>query len=366
MAARSHPRRLEKPLLVAGSVLVALVAAEVAVRVLLAPELDAERQQQRDDQTNLEALARASAHPELLYELRPGVDVMWAGSRVVTDAEGVRVPPGAVAPPQNAPRIALLGDSTAFGWRVDYAASYGDLLRRRLERWSGKPVALRNFSVPGYNSEHLKVVLRDRVLAWHPDLLVLHYDHNDSDADPFEARPAAYTAPEFGDNPLHSMLLKFLLRRLARSRTSDFTQMASPDGGEPDRFYRGYRYAGPQYEKHWQQLAAIARIAQEARLPVLVLIFDTWLERADEPAEDPFFTLLHQPARRRLAALGFTVLDVYEPAQALMAEHGWSDLSPTWLDRSDGHPGKSGHEFLARVLFEKLTTTPELARSLGQ
>jgi hypothetical protein len=36
------------------------------------------------------------------------------------------------------------------------------------------------------------------------------------------------------------------------------------------------------------------------------------------------------------------------------------------VDPEDGHPGPAGHEFLARLLYEKITRSEELAALFGQ
>ena len=360
-SARSLRARL---LLLFGAVAVSLGICEAIIRLAYAHEVDIEQLRARNDATLFGSFTRPSAHPELLYELRPATDVPWQGCRVVTDAEGHARIAADATPTPGAVRVALLGDSTAFGWRVEYEDSYGERLRLKLEGATGQPVCLKNFGVPGYNSQHLKVVLRDRVLPWKPDLLVLHYDHNDPD--PIDVKPRNYIAPEYGENFLRSALIKFVLRRVQRARTSGLTEVASADPANPDRFLGRYRYSGMQYQRHWQEMAEIAALLEVADVPVIAFVFNTKVTRTDDPDGDLVYTLLHRPAVQHLLELGFVVVDMYPAAQTLMRENDWPDLRPTWIDRElDGHPNPRGHEFIATLLFDGIREQERLARVFG-
>jgi lysophospholipase L1-like esterase len=359
-ALRGWPSR---GLLLLASVGVALAAAELLVRAFYADETRTERLREVAERVAIAAFTRESDVPGLLYELRPGTRMEWLGVPLVIDPEEPRrVAEEPLAEPPDALRIALLGDSTAFGWGVRYADSYGELLRRRLEETSGRPVVLRNYAVPGYNSHHNRVTLAERVLPWKPHLVLLHYDHND--ADPIQSEPHGYMEPEFGDNALHSALLKLLRRRLYAWRHAGLTSSASQDPGNPDRFLYAYRYAGPQYDRSLEELRQLHDLAAAHGIPVLVLIFNAWLRATQDPASDPWYRLLHAPLMQRLTRMGFAVVDLYGPAQILMAERGWSDLRPLWLSPSDPHPRPAGHRFLAEVLERGIAAQPHLARLL--
>jgi len=346
-----------------GSLIWSLAACEIVVRIAFADEIDTYLLRERNARTNFESFTRPSSHPGLLYEFKPAVSVEWGGCRVVTDAEGfARISPRetTTACGPGSVRIALLGDSTSFGWRVEYEQTYGELVRRKLEEHTGKATELRNFSLPGYNSQHLRVVLEDRVLPWQPDLVILHYDHND--ADPIDAKPPGYLEPTYGDNLLRSGLLKLVLRRIRRSQTEALTTVAGEDPESPDRFFSSYRFAGAQYELHWQEMERIANLLDAHGIPALAFIFNTWLKRTENPQDDPYFTLLHGPARQRLEELGFVVVDMYPHAQDLMRKKGWRNLSPTWFDsRWDGHPNPEGHEFIAAILVKALAEDPRFS-----
>ena len=149
------------------SIFIALLICEVAVRLLFANEVDSDR---APDVPYLNDYAQPSEHPELRFQLKPGIDVLtWGDTRVLTDEWGhTRV--GERHPVHEVPefKLAIVGDSTSFGWKVQYEESYGEVLRGLLEERTGRKVEVRNFSVPGYNSLHNRVTTRDRVMPWNP------------------------------------------------------------------------------------------------------------------------------------------------------------------------------------------------------
>ncbi len=348
-------------LLVFGSVVLVSLATEVAFRIYFHGTLATEYLQQEVNATWLGDFTQPSANTALRYELKPGVDVNWGGVRVVTSTDGTQRIASAHAPPAHpALKIAVLGDSSSFGWGVPYEQTYGELLRQLLEQRLGQPVEVRNYSVPGYNTAQERVVFESYVLPWKPDLLILHHDFND--ADPIEGKPLNYMAADYGDNPLRSVAIKWFLRGIYQ-RQINRVMWVPEDPQHPTQVYAHYRCAGPLYEQHLRDLAAIAQEATRHHIRLLAFIFNPWLQRQTDFEQDPFYTLLHQPLARALQSDGFTVVDSYPLYQQVMASNGWENLSPLWVGPKDAHPSASGHGFIARVLFEDILSTGMLDAS---
>jgi len=258
-------------------------------------------------------------------------------------------------------KIALLGDSSPFGWKVPFEDAYGARLELLLERARREPVSVRNFAVPGYNSGQNRIVLRDKVLPWRPDLILLHYDHNDSE--PVDDSRTAYMAPEFGDNVLRSMLLKLLRRRLRLLRPARSTVAAPDDPARPERFLHGYRHAGPRFERHMEQMRAIADLAAREGVPALVFLWNPWLTPHADPESDPFYSLLHKPVSERLKAMGFRVVDGYGLYQDWMRRERRGDLRALWAGPEDAHPNAEGHRLIASRLAGEIAAWKPPIRS---
>jgi len=331
-----------------------LLGLEVVVRAAFAKETDTALLRARPQPASVVPFVRRIPHPELLYDLKPDFRVIgWNGARVETDASGCcRVVPGRPADDGPGTRIAILGDSSPFPWKLPAEDGYAERLRPLLSKRG--PVAIRSYAVPGYNSQQNRVVLREKALPWRPDLIVLHYDHNDSE--PVDDSRTGFMAPEYGDNALHSMLVKLVLRRL-RASASVRTTIVAPGDGRPERLLHGYRYEGPQFEQHMREMKTIADLAAAAKVPVVVFLWNPWLTPHADPDKDPFYALLHKPVAERLRGMGFRVVDSYGLYQDYMRRERRSDLRFLWADAEDAHPNAAGHRLIANHLAGEVLRT---------
>ncbi|HET8646576.1 MAG TPA: SGNH/GDSL hydrolase family protein, partial [Vicinamibacteria bacterium] len=161
MAAR--PRRAELVLLL-GSVLVFLVLAEAAVRLLGAggPRPTG----YAPVNTNRRAMRPQNSH----------------GYR---DRERVTAKPAGVH------RVVSLGDSFAWGASVEFEDAYPQRLERGLVRRRGEPWEVVSLALPGMNTVDQAAQLADEGMAYGPDVVVLGFVLNDSeDAQAAETRRA--------------------------------------------------------------------------------------------------------------------------------------------------------------------------------
>ncbi len=126
----------------------------------------------------------------LTYKLKPDLDVKAINPFNSIDvAKGVEF---AIRPnsdgfrgddfqpkPHDRLRIVTLGDSSTFGWGVDEADTYQQLLLERLRRWQGERIEIVNLGMPGHNSRHGREVMQRYALRLEPDLLIISYGAND-------------------------------------------------------------------------------------------------------------------------------------------------------------------------------------------
>lgn len=331
-------------ILAAGALVV-----EAYVRVRHADEVDTRTLRAIVETHRLGDLKRYADDPVLYFELVPGLDTTFGPARVVTDAHGRRIAPDAPPAPAGAVRLAVVGDSTCFGWKVAFEESYPERVRARLERAWGRPVVLGNFCVPGYNTAQNEQVLFTRVLPWVPDLIVWHYDHNDVLEAVAEGAPAGMP-PTYGDNALGSALVK-LLRRRARARATAPT----PLDPRVHEIWNHYVAAGPLHDRHLEQLGRAGRACARAGVPVVLLLFDT--ATTDTPDGDEHERRLHEPLIEALTARGFDVVDLLPARRERMRALGRTDLTDLWISATtplDVHPDADGHRFIADVLGREL------------
>ncbi|QPJ62206.1 MAG: hypothetical protein G3M70_10115 [Candidatus Nitronauta litoralis] len=116
--------------------------------------------------------------PRLWWKLFPNTQVSFLGIETRTDEYGMRIHPSTPVVANKGPRILCLGDSSTFGWRMDYEDTYPYLLEKALQD-SLPGVQVFNGGVPGYTSHqnlHQFMQLVDQV---EPDYVILYTGNND-------------------------------------------------------------------------------------------------------------------------------------------------------------------------------------------
>lgn len=77
-------------------------------------------------------------------------------------------------------RVAVLGDSTAFGWGVEPEARYSQILEDKLNALgTNVKYEVMNFGIPGYTSYHGRAVFDHYALKYSPDMVIFTFGAND-------------------------------------------------------------------------------------------------------------------------------------------------------------------------------------------
>lgn len=118
---------------------------------------------------------------ELFWRLRPGRVIeseFFLGKSYRINHQGFRGEDFRLE--KTGVRIAILGNSCSFGWRVDDSETFADRLQNRLRSqpdWHDAEVY--NFSVPGYTSFQGKRNYLSNVRPYKPDILLVTFAWND-------------------------------------------------------------------------------------------------------------------------------------------------------------------------------------------
>lgn len=294
-------------------------------------------------------IIRRSDHSRIVYELRPRLDVIFAGARLSTSDAGHRGADVAGRKPISTFRIVGIGDSYMFGQGVADDETYlARLSGPTVDLLSGRQVETVNLAVPGYNTVMEVETLRARAEALHPDLVLIEIVGNDLDlpnflwteVDPWTSR--------------RSFLLEFVRRRLG-----GLTSPSSAVGGlaeapqESDRAGRTFARESvdvpPQYASMVGLPAfegAIRELAEWGRtrgVPVRALTHGVWFE--DEML-------------RTLAANDIPVLVLRSALRQRARKSGAPDYarSALALSATDLHPSALGHQAIAEDLAAWLKT----------
>lgn len=291
-----------------------------------------------EDIQPLGALVRLSPHPDIVYELKPGLDTcLWNDGRVRTNREGIRASREYSQKKRRGVfRLLGLGDSLMFGQGVHNEDVYTRQVEQRLSAKLHRPVEFINLAVPGYNTAIEAAVLAHQGLRYRPDVIVLHWCIND------------FGVPYFLEHPNAPPLRRARLTAVARRSWQEMLRRLSPRGGvvrqgelrkAPDKLMvqPDLERIPPSY--HWMVgvqgvQRALNRIreatATPRKIPVLVIV--NYPPNADGAPRK--FTQL-------FSSQGFLVQEVHHPPE-------WN-LSPT-----DWHPNRQGHAGHADQIIEAL------------
>lgn len=136
---------------------------------------------QTNGSVNLREIVSPEKNDKLIYDLRPNLDVTFQKVPVITNSLGLRGKEISINPPKNTFRIALLGDSFAFGWGVTQNKIFAQRLEDNLNRISqGNPTfEVINLGVPGYSTFQEVEKLKIKGLCLKPDAVLVYFVQND-------------------------------------------------------------------------------------------------------------------------------------------------------------------------------------------
>lgn len=333
---RRH-RRWWKLATLAASTLIALFAVEALTRLFVYGTAALSYSQMASVRhLGTSGLIRASDHPGVLYELRPGVRDRHKLVTIETNAHGLRDRDYAPEKPPGVFRVAVLGDSLTMGAGVAIEDVYHSVLERRLDGRSGGPaVEFINFGVGGYGLSQYVATLRHRALDWDPDLILVgFYAGNDARRPSLEdfERPYEVKSTTNGFWASHSL---DLLRRIWFTWSKRMGWRRS--GGDP-----GETAGNPQRQWIDEQFGLLADLARPRGIPVVVAYLDT---RVRNPRA------LDGPARRH----GLVLVDT-------TAAFEGADPYDHAIYLTDPHPNAEGNRIFADTLqpvIERLISAAE-------
>lgn len=249
--------------------------------------------------------------------------------------EGLRDREHAVENPEGVHRIAFLGDSVTFGWKLPRSYSYPAMAERLLEE-RGEQVEIFNVALPGWSTRQQRIAYQRIARKYRPDHVVLALCLNDV-AEMLNNLSKPHPALAFAYR--HSYLLRTLLRARDREIGQVEDLFAFPDS---ERVRRGWSLT-------LEEIRALAAEVQEdgARFTLLVFPFRFQVR---EGAPGPL-------AQQRVAQFsrenGIPYLDLL-PAFSSLGEAAFVDYD---------HLSPQGARLVARTLVGSGLLTPSRSDS---
>lgn len=209
-------------------------------------------------------------------ELKPGGKGSLAYKSITINQDGLREDADySLAKPANTFRVAVIGDSVTFGWGVDAKDSYPKLLEMILKKTTDKNIEVLNFGVPGYNGEQKLIVLKEKVLKYDPDLVVIGWLNDDDNP------PAYLTGIPFIPYPLlnflnsHSYFFSCIRENIVKKAIqADIAPLRA-------RYHEG----APGWTETKTLFKEIAEVSAEKKVPVVIAVLPIWQTREENESD---------------------------------------------------------------------------------
>ncbi len=293
------------------------------------------------------------------WRLRPGARGVVGGEPLVVNSLGMRDREYAPEKPPGVARIALLGDSYAFGNAVPAAATFAKVLERaaNARRPEGIRFEVLNFGVKGYDTTQELATLREVALPLDPDLLIVAYFLNDvGDPERLFDEEAADAPRGPRAIPLRMRIREFLV---SRSRLAGFlireiaiavrAVVGVPYQGAVD-YNRPFVENGETWRASKAALAEIKAVADSIAAPMMVVIIP---EMGNFNERYPF-RAAHDSLAAYCAAIGVPTCDLLDGFMGLEAKR-------LWAAPDDPHFNRRAHRLAAEQIERALDANGLLA-----
>ena len=317
-ASRQAPRPsafrglLPNVLLSVAALIVAIVAAEIACRVVsIGPEYWSPRRDVAEPRGSFERVPFGFVPHAVIRSVYPSNPRGYFDAGNSIDHEfnsvGWRDMEHALEKPANTYRVLGLGDSYLYGQGVRYSDICLTRLQQLLQATSppGITVETINTGISGFNTENERDSLAARGLQYEPDLVIVHFVLNDIEPEGFKPGPKVDFFTEYTDtymvpdwlsaySKLWGLLRQTYLRRVTGAR---YIRQS----------LRSYRHDPAKFETMWAALKDIQDLRRRHHIELVVAIFPFFYNLdGDYP-----FRPIHERLTRRGEQAGIRVLDLY-------------------------------------------------------
>ncbi len=302
------------------------------------------------DDLSLQHIIRWHRNPKIIYDLIPNLSGEFRDHWMTVNADGFRSATVPVSPEQPTFRLVGIGDSVMFGWGVGDGEDYLSLTGRKLsELAKGQAVDWINSAVPGYNTVNEVETLKEKLLRFKPDVVVVGYVNNDLFVPGFIRKPRPYLSLK------HSFLAQWVRNTIDGLHVPDNELRRPPDDfrhrtfvGEEQLIPEAYREV-IGISAFRQALVELDELARAHRFAYVV-----FAHYGFSPEVVPI-----------LEELGTPVLDAYPVLTRWLRDHGIDTYrgSPLTVSEQDSHPSALFHEILAAHLASWIVQQMALCRN---
>ncbi len=311
-------------------------------------------------------IVRPSRDHDRVYEMIPGANGTFAGAPLTINERGFRDRPRPVPKPAGVRRVAILGDSIAFGWGVAAEERYGNRLENLLNADATTSTArweVLNFAVPGYNSMMELATLRSAALEFSPDLLVVGVVPNDDELPNFvRLEPEVWSVRRlFIIDAIRDRGLGRPVGDTARLAAGGIVEAGGRGHGNlvhgtrPEEVPPEYRHLmGMDHAR--SALTGMGDLARTRGIPAVAVIHSIRPGSAEGPGE----TAVWKDAARKA---GFALCDPHGALVAWARENRAASPAAFSLSETDMHPNRRAHAIIAGSLAETIRVVTKHQRN---
>ena len=251
-------------------------------------------------------------------------------------------------PPPNTMRILLLGDSFTYGEGVEEDDTFSNQLEQLLNTSTMKDMgSLRyetiNAGVSGYNTHDEYIYLKNRWMAFSPDLVLIVFYLNDAydDSKFYSLITGAGTGASLEYNDAfksHSRVVEWVVNSWKRLRVAKQVKNIYHTQFSDNPFIEGYDWNDSR-----RALAQAAELTRKYGVRLGLVIFPELYELTEKYP----FRQIHRRVREAAEGLGIPVLDLLD---AYMGE----DPETLWVHATDHHPNARAHQMAAKEIMHFL------------
>ena len=211
------------------------------------------------------SLVQPTANTDIYYELRPNLDALFRGKRLVSNSRGLPDEEYTLEKPDDVYRIAVVGSSWTMATSVELDQTYHSILEERLnEIYAPQKFEVINFALEFYGFGEIIANVRYKALEYDPDMIIFSIT-SATPAILWEDQKAPFTpintVPPFWQSYLYSTMAELVnLNGYARSKRP---YVDAEQGGYPRQIRRALEKIGQLTEKKDIEVIVIFQTADE-------------------------------------------------------------------------------------------------------
>lgn len=315
-----------------------------------------------------------SRNPKLVYEFIPNTECEINGTKFKINSHGFRDYEYNLEKPNNKFRIAIVGDSYTFGWRLEFNETFTKLLEKRLnDNLPNLNYEVFNFGNPGYNTILEANLLEEKILDYNPNLIIIAYTPGDPECywDFCSEELKKYTSKSYESRDLpitKEGLQKYLLKIKFLSFTYKKYENLLYNLGIKDYsdsiIVKLHEKDSPTWHSVQDSFKRIAEMTKEKNVPVILVIFPE-LDLMIKPKLHFGFSIkksnydsynkyplnnIQKQIKDEGLLNGFEVLDITPYFEGI--DPFSLMVIPEVTEEGDGHPNAKGNEIIAAVIYD--------------